>query len=473
MDQRTVLPTNQLRARLVSLLGALELGLVERRQIVRLCLLAALAGEHTLLIGPPGTAKSELARRLHAVFRDARYFERLLTRFSVPEELFGPLSIKALEEDRYERHTIGFLPDASVAFIDEVFKANSAILNALLTLLNEREFDNGSGRQRCPLITAIGATNEVPEDAVAEAFFDRFLVRVPVEPVSAAAFGRLLETGRGASWAHPLPAMCLDAADLAALNQAAAQVSLPSDVNAVLGELRNQFAADQTYVSDRRWVKIVHLLRMAAASEERPTVLIWDLLLLPWCTGPDVPRQAAVSDWLQTRLGVRATFSPPRLRRVVEAFEAQLDVELKANDLDYDESGRLRFSASELAQDIGDAKGGANASRMTYNRQRRYGKLHIAARSGQIDQLLARIDSYADELADQSRSLATYCAGSLWMDSGLTERISANLTATVEAIVNLRHRAAKARDGFLGLPKLSGDNGDIPEPVDHEPLSDV
>src|SRR3990167_4301249 len=148
--------------RLRAVIDTLERGLVERRQSVQLCLLAALAGEHTLFIGPPGSAKSELARRLHTVFRDARYFERLLTRFSVPEELFGPLSIKALEEDRYERHTDGFLPDASVAFIDEVFKANSAILNALLTLLNEREFDNGAGRQRCPLISCVGATNEVP-----------------------------------------------------------------------------------------------------------------------------------------------------------------------------------------------------------------------------------------------------------------------------------------------------------------------
>ena len=119
-------------------LADLDRNLLERDGPVRLLLLAALAGEHVLLIGPPGTAKSELARRLHAAFVDAPYFERLLTRFSVPEELFGPLSLTALEQDRYERLTDGFLPTAQVAFLDEVFKANSAILNALQTLLNER-----------------------------------------------------------------------------------------------------------------------------------------------------------------------------------------------------------------------------------------------------------------------------------------------------------------------------------------------
>ncbi|OHC70270.1 MAG: AAA family ATPase [Rhodocyclales bacterium RIFCSPLOWO2_02_FULL_63_24] len=459
--------------RLKTIIDTLECGLVERRQSVRLCFLAALAGEHTLFIGPPGTAKSELARRLHTVFRDARYFERLLTRFSVPEELFGPLSIKALEEDRYERHTDGFLPDASVAFIDEVFKANSAILNALLTLLNEREFDNGAGRQRCPLISAVGATNEVPEDEVAEAFFDRFLVRLPVTAVSAAGFGVLLQADPGRGWTPPPPDLSLDQNDLAMLAAEAARVAVPTALIAVLAELRRHFATEQIYVSDRRWVKIVWLLRVAAACEGRPAVALWDLLLLPWLTAPDAPRQAAVADWLCARLGVREAFSPTRLTRAVEAFEAQLDVDLKANDLDYDESGRLKFSATDLAQDIGDAKGGAAAMRMTYNRARRYGETHIQARVQQIDDLLERIADYATEISSQRHGLADYRTESLWLDADLMERSDANLAATALAVASLADRAAAARMGFLGLPRLEADSGEVPHAVAYEPLDET
>jgi MoxR-like ATPase len=457
-------------ARLRALIDALELGLVERRQSVRLCFLAALAGEHTLFIGPPGTAKSELARRLHTVFRDARYFERLLTRFSVPEELFGPLSIKALEEDRYERHTDGFLPDASIAFIDEVFKANSAILNALLTLLNEREFDNGAGRQRCPLISAVGATNVVPEDEIAEAFFDRFLVRLPVAPVSSEGFGALLEAGRARDWTPPGPGLTLDGDDLARLAADAAAVEVPADFVAVLAELRQHFAAVTIHVSDRRWVKIVWLLRVAAASEGRAAVALWDLLLLPWLTAPDAPRQAAVGDWLAARLGVREAFSPARLTRVVAAFETQLEAELKANDLDYDEAGRLKFSATELADEIGDAKGGAAAPRLSYSRRRRYGDSHIGARVRQIDSLLERIAGYAREIAGQRENLAAYARQSLWLNEGLTARAGINLAATAAAIDELAARAQAARAGFLDLPRLERDDGKVPEPVAHESL---
>lgn len=456
--------------RLRAIIDALERGLVERRQSVRLCLLCALAGEHTLLIGPPGTAKSELARRLHTVFRDARYFERLLTRFSVPEELFGPLSIQALEQDRYERHTDGFLPDASIAFIDEVFKANSAILNALLTLLNEREFDNGAGRQHCPLISVVGATNEVPEDEVGDAFFDRFLVRLPVAAVSAASFGTLLEVGAGGTWTPPPASLALDKSDRAELTSEAAAVAVPGALVAVLAELREHFAAESIHVSDRRWVKIVRLLRTAAATEGRTAVAIWDLLLLPWVTAPDALRQAAVADWLSARLGVREANSPERLTRVVEAFEAQLEAELIANDLDYDESGRLRFSAAELAERVGDAKQGAAAPRMTYSRRRRYGETHIGARVSQIDALLLRIGDYAGEISAQLESLAAYRAQSLWLDECLSERAAAVLAATGMAVASLAERARSARAGFLDLPRLPEDDGVVPDPIAHVSL---
>jgi MoxR-like ATPase len=460
-----------LPARLRALLDTLETGLVERRQSVRLCLLAALAGEHTLLIGPPGTAKSELARRLHTVFRDARYFERLLTRFSVPEELFGPLSIKALEDDRYERHTAGFLPDASIAFIDEVFKANSAILNALLTLLNEREFDNGSGRQACPLISAIGATNEVPEDEVGEAFFDRFLVRLPIAAVSAEGFGALLEAGNVRDWQAPGPDLSLDRDDLAQLAASAGAIAVSREVVALLAELRQYFATVPLAVSDRRWVKIVWLLRVAAAGDGRATVAAWDLLLLPWLTAPDAARQAQVADWLAARLGVREAFSPARLTRVVEAFEGQLQAELQANDLDYDESGRLKFSSVELAEEIGDAKGGASATRMLYQRRRRYGATHIAARVRQIDDLLARIASYADEIATHRAGLEAFAGNSLWLNEALTARAEITLATTAAAIDQLAERARLARAGFLALPRLELDNGREPEPVAHDELT--
>lgn len=455
------LPESGLRFRLTGLLDHLEAGLIERGRIVRLALLAALAGEHTLLVGPPGTAKSELARRLHLAFAGARYFERLLTRFTVPEELFGPLSISALEQDRYERMTAGFLPQATIAFIDEVFKANSAILNALLTLLNEREFDNGAGRERCPLISVIGATNEVPADEVAEAFFDRFLMRLPVGPVSAPGFRSLLELEGAPPQAVANP---LAESDLQALHAVAGAVRLPDEVAALLAELRGLLAAEQVYVSDRRWVKVAWLLKVAAASEQRAAVSIWDLWLLPWCVAPSVERQAGVGAWLAGRLGLEAGMAPPLLTRVVEAFEMQASLEQQAEDLDYDEDGRLRFGA-ELDATVNDAKGAGQAVRMSFRRGRRYGDIHIAARVGQVDELIDRIARYADAIAASRADLAAYTRQGIWLDRDFAAQADANLAATREAIDALRLRAVAARAAFMALPRREVDPGTVPEPV--------
>jgi len=297
-------------------------------------------------------------------------------------------------------------------------------------------------------------------------------VRVPVTAVSEAGFGALLQVGPGSAWTPPPASLALDKNDLAALAAEAATVGIPPAPLAVLAELRQYFAAEQIYVSDRRWVKIVWLMRVAAASEGRPAVALWDLLLLPWLTAHDAARQAAVADWLAARLGVREAFAPERLTRVVEAFEAQLDAELKANDLDYDASGRLKFSATDLAQEIGDAKGGAAAPRMTYSRHRRYGESHIGARVGQIDDLLVRIEDYAREISGERASLATYGAQCLWVDEQLIGRGAANLAATAAAIAGLAERARSARSGFLSLPRLREDDGVVPEPIVYESLAE-
>jgi MoxR-like ATPase len=168
--------SSTIKRKLKTIIAKMESGLIERSVEIRILLLAAVSGEHVLFIGPPGTAKSELARRLANICKGT-YFERLMSSFSVPEELFGPLSMRALEEDHYVRQIKGYLPDCKIAFIDEIFKANSAILNTLVTILNERLYDNGNHRYRIPLLCLVGASNELLENEELEALYDRFLFR--------------------------------------------------------------------------------------------------------------------------------------------------------------------------------------------------------------------------------------------------------------------------------------------------------
>jgi MoxR-like ATPase len=174
---------NQLRASLMAQFP-------ERKDVIDGSLAAVLAGEHVLLIGPPGTAKSALVRCLAQVFGGS-YFERLLTKFSTPEELFGPISLQALAQDRFVRLTAGKLPEAEFAFVDEIFKSNSAVLNALPSVINERVFHNDGAPVRCPLVSLFAASNELPEGKELEALFDRFLLRFDVRlPAGRREFAR-------------------------------------------------------------------------------------------------------------------------------------------------------------------------------------------------------------------------------------------------------------------------------------------
>ena len=364
--------------RVRSIRDSLTTGLVERGVAIRLALLAALSGEHLLLIGPPGTAKSLVARRLRLAFADTSYFERLLTRFSVPEELFGPLSIKGLEEDRYERLTASYLPTASIAFLDEIFKANSAILNALLTLLNEREFDNGTRRERTPLMAVVGASNELPEGEELDALFDRFLLRLHVGPVSKDGFPGLLKLQGDA--APDVTDTCkLNRADLDAVRRTAGDVRVSDNVVALLCDLREWCAAEEIPVSDRRWRKVVKLLQTSALTNGRDTVSIWDCWLLQHCLWSDAKDRMKIYDWYADRVGAVAE-EPSRLVRIVNAWERQLDKDKGGRSQKRNSNGNLLFkgkngrpTTKEKGQDYRDGKPlvvlPKNAYRHDYNRR--------------------------------------------------------------------------------------------------------
>jgi MoxR-like ATPase len=259
--------------------GALEdarRGLIERDALVELIALAAVAGEHLLVIGPPGTAKSEAVRRV-ARGLEASYFEYLLGRFTEPSEIFGPVDLRKLREGSVETETRGMLPEAQIAFLDEVFLGSTAILNTLLALLNERIFRRGHTSVRCPLRVCVGASNALPEGEALAAFADRFLLRIFVEPVPDTLLEDLLEGGWTEGQHKPRKARI---EDLDALAQAARAADLAPARGALAQSIRTLRKAG-VMLSDRRVVKVQRLIAAAAVLDGRAApgeADLWPLL---------------------------------------------------------------------------------------------------------------------------------------------------------------------------------------------------
>lgn len=248
-----------LRAKFQNVRVALCAILVERDSVVDAMLAALLCGEHLILLGPAGCGKSALARALCGAIDNATYFEWLLGRFSVPEEVLGGLSLKALEEGRYQRVTTGKLPEAHVAFLDEIFKANTSILNALLGILNERIFHDGAAPVKCPLLSCIGASNEMPEDGLT-ALFDRFLLRFSLDYISDRdALANMLTS---ADPTPPTGMLTIDEVHQA--QQQAAAVSFPDAALNTLLDIKASLERVGITCSDRRWKRAAKLLRAVA-----------------------------------------------------------------------------------------------------------------------------------------------------------------------------------------------------------------
>lgn len=292
--------------RIKLLLTELQTGIYEKENEMGMALLAALAGESLLLLGPPGVAKSMVARRMKHAFAQARSFEYLMSRFSTPDELFGPVSIARLKEsDTYERATEGFLPTADVVFLDEIWKAGPAIQNTLLTVMNEKLFRNGNREEHLPLKLLVAASNELPAKGEGlEALWDRFLVRLICRNIQDEnTFRQMLcqtetsptsaETAAsGSNGAQPPTGSPIQPDEYVRWQQEAGRLPLsPALLDAITRirqalqqvTLTDSEPARHIYISDRRWKHLARLLRTSAYMQGRLAADAEDLLPLYHC----------------------------------------------------------------------------------------------------------------------------------------------------------------------------------------------
>ena len=322
--------------RFKQLLGEMNRGIYEKETEISLSLLAALAGESIILLGPPGVAKSMVARQLKTAFREAQSFEYLMSRFSTPDEIFGPVSIQKLKtSDTYERAVEGYLPTADVVFLDEIWKAGPAIQNTLLTVINEKIFRNGNREMHLPLKLLVAASNELPAKGEGlEALWDRFVIRIESRPIKLEKNFRamLLEVKSEEQRASEVKSEergvkeqssaaegkansnAITAEEYAGWTERIDKIGVKIEVLDAISAIRKSLRAvnvDEAaerrniYVSDRRWKNIVRLLRTSAFMQDREEVNICDLLPIYHCLWQEPEERDAIRN-----IVIRALFSP-------------------------------------------------------------------------------------------------------------------------------------------------------------------
>ena len=322
--------------RFKQLLGEMNRGIYEKETEISLSLLAALAGESIILLGPPGVAKSMVARQLKTAFRDAQSFEYLMSRFSTPDEIFGPVSIQKLKtSDTYERAVEGYLPTADVVFLDEIWKAGPAIQNTLLTVINEKIFRNGNQEMHLPLKLLVAASNELPAKGEGlEALWDRFVIRIESRPIKLEKNFRamLLEVKSEEQRASEVKSEergvkeqssaaegkansnAITAEEYAGWTERIDKIGVKIEVLDAISAIRKSLRAvnvDEAaerrniYVSDRRWKNTVRLLRTSAFMQDREEVDICDLLPIYHCLWQEPEERDAIRN-----IVIRALFSP-------------------------------------------------------------------------------------------------------------------------------------------------------------------
>ena len=284
-----------MKERIQSLLQEMSKGIYEKDTELAMSLLAAVAGESLILLGPPGVAKSMVARRVKAAFHRGKSFEYLMSRFSTPDEIFGPVSISKLKDsDKYERSIEGYLPTADVVFLDEIWKAGPAIQNTLLTVMNEKLFRNGDKEIHVPLKLLVAASNELPAQGEGlEALWDRFIIRMECGNIKQEKnINAMLTDEQGEGNAEIPSELQIKEDEYQEWTRKIDLIAIPervlkciATIRKALGSVAVDFSDERhdVYVSDRRWKKIARLMRASALVNDRNEVTVADLVPMFHC----------------------------------------------------------------------------------------------------------------------------------------------------------------------------------------------
>nr|MDO8116119.1 AAA family ATPase [Candidatus Sigynarchaeota archaeon] len=332
----------KIQERVSKLLDKLNEGLLERELPLKLSFLATIAGECFFMLGPPGVAKSLIARRLTKAFKDAKLFMYLMNRFSTPDEVFGPYSIHELKDnDRLLRKTEGYLPDANITFLDEIWKASPSIQNTLLTIINEKIFRNGIDERKVPLYGILAASNELPEkNQGLEALWDRFLVRSLILGIEdRVKFESMITSVSDVMNPVIDDGLLISLEDLNKWQGQISKVVIPREVLDVVHFIRNQLRdlnekvedeEDKIIVSDRRWKKIMNFLRACAFLNGREKVDLMDCFLIAHCVWnePDQIEQVStiIRDGIRNH-GYKKVIDAASIERAIDVLDKEVDTE--------------------------------------------------------------------------------------------------------------------------------------------------
>ena len=332
------------KPKITELLKRLNDGVIEKEEVIALSLLSSVAGESIFLLGAPGVAKSLVARRLKYAYKDGSSFEYLMNRFSTPDEIFGPVSISQLKDhDKYERIVKNYLPTATVVFLDEIWKAGPSIQNALLTVLNEKIYRNGEQEIQVPMKALISASNELPSKGEGlEALWDRFLVRLIVDGVKdKQSFNDMISKTLNSYSDTVVEALKISDDEYKKWNKLIDEIEIPENVFNVIHVIRgfidqhNQREENKQnpiYISDRRWRKIVRLIRTSAFLNDRKVADLMDCFLIKDCLWNETEQIQTTSQFVRDAIqkhGYSLKFNFKGLKDELDEFKTEIKEETK------------------------------------------------------------------------------------------------------------------------------------------------